>query len=502
MSLGSRFTVAMAFVAGSGLVAPAMFGQTPSAAQAQVSSTTSIVGGSIFDSTITRPLENATVQLASRSDVTKGPSFTAMTDASGFFRFPAVPPGEYLITFFHSRLDELGLVGAVKPVTVLPGGARIEIELGIPGARRLYAIFCGPKALSDSSGVLLGSITSAADGSPIEGASVTAQWFELTMGSKGLIQSRPAIRAKTTAEGRFALCRVPWDTKLAVWATAGKAMTGTIEAEVKPYGVATAELLVDVADTVRSDTATTRRGTARLAGIVRGPNGQPLPGARVGLDRTFAEATADERGAYQLGGLPAGTQTLMARAIGYVPIIMTVNLYPNRAVTKDVAFGEAAQVLETVDVQAKTIYSRSEQEFLAAKKGMGYFIDAEQIERRQPFRTSDLLRMAPGVTINQGGGLGDETQIQIRGAATLSGPCAPMLVVDGMRLEGSSGDIDQITRPENIQGMAIYRGPSETPVEYQGFNSCGAIVIWTKRGGPRAPKRSTSASPARPSSRP
>ena len=442
------------------------------------------------------------MQLASRNDVTKGPSFTTMTDASGFFRFDAVPAGEYVITFFHSRLDELGLIGAVKSLTVTAGGSRVEIELGIPGARRLYAMLCGPKAPNDSSGLLLGSISNAQDGLPLGGASVTAQWFELTMGSKGLVQSRPAIRAVTTPEGRFALCRVPWDTQLSVWATAGKATTGTVEAEVKPFGVATTELIVDVADTVRNDTATTRRGTARLAGVVRGPNGQPLAGARVGIERTYAEATADEKGTYQLSSLPAGTQTLMARAIGYVPIMMTVNLYPGRLVTKDIAFQAAAQVLETVDVEARTIYSRSEQEYLQAKKGMGYFIDADQIERRQPFRTSDLLRMAPGVTVNQSGQLGAETQIQIRGAATLSGPCAPMLVVDGMRLEGSSGDIDQITRPENIQGMAIYRGPSETPVEYQGFNSCGAIVIWTKRGGPRAPKRKPSASPARPTSRP
>lgn len=497
MSLGSRITVVMALVAATGFVPLVTRAQ-----QTIAPATRSRVGGSIFDSTITRPLEGATVQLASRTDVTKGPSFTTRTDASGFFRFDSVPAGDYLITFFHPRLDELGLIGAIRPVTVTPGGGRVEIELGIPGARRLYALNCGPKAPNDSSGVVLGSVQSAADAAPVSGASVTAQWFELTMSSRGLVQSRPAVRAKTTAEGRFAICRVPWDSKLAVWASAGKATTGTVEVEVPPFGIQVADLLVDLADSVRVDTATTRRGTARIAGVVRGPNGQPLPGARVGLRGTMSEATADERGAYKLDALPAGTQTLDARAIGYVPIAFTVNLFPARAVTKDLAFGAAAQVLETVDVQAKTLYSRSEQEFLNAKKGGGYFIDAEQIERRQPFRTSDLLRMAPGVTVNQSGALGSDTQIQIRGAANFSGPCPPMLVIDGMRLEGSSGDIDMMTRPENIQGIAVYRGPSETPVEYQGFNSCGAIVVWTKSGAARNPKRRAPASPARPSSSP
>ena len=75
-----------------------------------------------------------------------------------------------------------------------------------------------------------------------------------------------------------------------------------------------------------------------------------------------------------------------------------------------------------------------------------------------------------------------------------------MLVLDGMKLEGSAGDIDQMTRPEDIMGMAVYRGPSETPVEYQGSNSCGAIVVWTKRGGPRA--SGAQVRPARPRSNP
>jgi outer membrane cobalamin receptor len=92
------------------------------------------------------------------------------------------------------------------------------------------------------------------------------------------------------------------------------------------------------------------------------------------------------------------------------------------------------------------------------------------------------------VSIYQSGMPGSQTEIQMRGQTSISGSCPPLLVIDGMRLEGASGDIDTITRPEDIMGMAVYRGPSETPVEYQGGNSCGAIVVWTKRGGPRLPQ--------------
>jgi hypothetical protein len=293
---------------------------------------------------------------------------------------------------------------------------------------------------------------------------------------------------RTGEDGRFAICGIPWDARISLFAVAGRAATGSVNMEVPPFSVVTRDLLVDVADTLRrSDTSTVARGTARLSGVVRAPNGSPLPGARLSLRGTTTESTADAQGAYSLSGLPAGTQTLDARAIGYIPIAVSVDLYSNRPVTQDVRFDESARVLETVNVTAQQLYSRSEQEFLDAKKrGFGYFLDREQIERRNPFRTSDLLRAIPGVNIQQGN-TGSGTSITMRGMASAVGNCQPAVIVDGMRFMGDAGEIDVLSNPSDIQGMAIYRGPSETPVEYQGMNTCGAIVIWTRRGA--APAR-------------
>jgi hypothetical protein len=85
------------------------------------------------------------------------------------------------------------------------------------------------------------------------------------------------------------------------------------------------------------------------------------------------------------------------------------------------------------------------------------------------------------VTVYSGGPLGSSSTISIRGSA-LSGNCQPGLVIDGLQFQGGAGDIDQLVRPEDIAGMAVYRGPSETPVEYQSASSCGVIQIWTRRG--------------------
>ena len=442
-----------------------------------------IIVGYIFDSTVTRPLAEANIQIVTKADVTHGRSFSVLSDSSGFFRVTDVPPGEYLITFFHPRLDELGLNGPMKGMTV--SGARTDVELGVPGTQHVIALHCGAQAAMDSSGLLIGSVFQSDRPEPVAGALVTAQWFEISFSARGMVRSTPTVRATTNANGRFSMCGLPGDAMLNVWAGLGKAVTGSVNVEVKPHRVATIQLSLDVADTVLTATTTgpVRRGSARVSGTVRSPSGAVLPGARVALRGSDNETVADANGAYTLANLPGGTQTLEARAIGFVPIARSITLSAKRPLRFDVRFDSAARILQTVEVKGERVYDSATQEFMDAKKrGFGYFIDRETIENRQPFQTSDLLRTAPGVMVTSSGMPGSEANIQIRGVTSLSGSCKPTVVVDGLQLPGGSGDIDMLARPEDIAGIAIYRGPSETPVQYASNSTCGVIQIWTRRG--------------------
>jgi hypothetical protein len=442
-----------------------------------------IIVGYIFDSTVTRPLAEANIQIVTKADVTHGRSFSVLSDSSGFFRVTDVPPGEYLLTFFHPRLDELGLNAPMKGLTV--SGARTDVELGIPSTQHVIALHCGARAAMDSSGLVLGSVFQSDQPVPVAGASVTAQWLEISFSARGMVRSTPTVRATTDVNGRFSMCGLPGDAVLNVWAGLGKAVTGSVNVEVKPHRVATIQLSLDVADTVLTATTTgpVRRGTARVSGTVRSPSGAVLPGARVALRGTDNETVADANGAYTLANLPGGTQTLEARAIGFVPIARGVTLSAKRPLRYDMRFDSAARILQTVEVKGERVYDSATQEFMDAKKrGFGYFIDRETIENRQPFQTSDLLRTAPGVMVSSSGQPGSQANIQIRGVTSLTGSCQPTLVVDGLQLTGGAGDIDMLARPEDITGIAVYRGPSEVPVQYSSGSTCGVIQIWTRRG--------------------
>ena len=467
---------------GSALIASAALSQQPTPATPPPAP--SVIAGVIFDSTAMRPLAGATVQMVAKDDIGRGNAFSATSDSSGHFRIADVPSGSYVITFFHQRLDELGLSAPLRSLEAR--GERPEIVLGIPSAGRVIGLHCGARQADDSSGLLIGTVVRADQPVLVPGAIVTVQWFELSFGASGLVRSTPTFRVTTDANGRFIFCGLPDDATVSVWATSGRAATGAVDVEVKPRAVSTLELAVDVTDTVAfsADSSAPRRGSAQVSGMVLSPAGGAMPGARVALRGTDQETVADATGAFALTGLPSGTQSLEARAIGFVPVSRTVALSATRPLRVDIRFDSAARILQTVEVRGKVLFDRSAEEFNKAKKtGFGYFIDRDMIDKRQPFNTSDLLRTAPGVSVHSGGMPGGGTQIQIRGAGNFQGVCPPALVIDGMLLGREwGGDLDMLARPEDISGIAVYRGPAEVPVEYRSDGSCGLIQVWTRRG--------------------
>jgi hypothetical protein len=147
----------------------------------------------------------------------------------------------------------------------------------------------------------------------------------------------------------------------------------------------------------------------------------------------------------------------------------------------------------------------------------GHYVTAEDIEKRQAARITDLLTSLPGVNLvsMSPGGVG-ALSVQLRGSnLSDGGVCRPRVFVDGVmyargdsRLKRAAGgqdverrvedeiqeldeglSLDDIGHPSIIAAIEVYRSASQVPVQFGGTSVetlCGVIVIWTRTGTMRA----------------
>ncbi|MDE5631621.1 MAG: TonB-dependent receptor plug domain-containing protein, partial [Muribaculaceae bacterium] len=97
-----------------------------------------------------------------------------------------------------------------------------------------------------------------------------------------------------------------------------------------------------------------------------------------------------------------------------------------------------------------------------------------------------LVGASPGVVVStQGGDPSGGAAIQIRGGASLNASNAPLIVIDGVPMDGNtvkgSSNPLSLVSPENIENMTILKSASATAI-YGSRASNGVIIITTKRG--------------------
>jgi hypothetical protein len=297
---------------------------------------------------------------------------------------------------------------------------------------------------------------------------------------------RQNVRAETDAHGQFVLCGVPNDGQVTAWATFGGASTGLVTVALNRHPLAAREFLVATkALTATATAADSAVLAARLEGVVKNIDGDPIADARVYVmgSRVVARTTAS--GAFSLGGLPGGTQVVQATALGYEPGRQNVDLKPGAGRRTEIVLGRSVQRLQPLEVVGKM--GKDESSFLdRAKRGFGYFITEDDIKKRDPAIFEDIIRGVPGmqvVPVGQGYRI-----ISSRGMTDLLSDCQPSYFVDGspFYVDASNGDPFPVA-PTEIMGIEVYAGAAGVPIEFQRNQNggCGVIVIWTKRGGPR-----------------
>lgn len=249
-----------------------------------------------------------------------------------------------------------------------------------------------------------------------------------------------------------------------------------------------------------------------IVGTVVDPLRQPIEGAEVWVVGTQPRAMTSSEGGFRLYAPRTREILVQVRRPGYNAQLLkltdgwtgTILLQPGSFRLPEVQV--TARYAKPVAYAATTKY---DDYFRRRRLGFGQFVSREEIDRRQPMTTVDILTGRAGIrTSIQPPGVPGGTSVQF---ARCHGTPPPINVyVDGRRINGpwahgtaptfnqavqsdnavanqralsaSVGEILQQINPSDIELVEIYRGPGQLPAEFHDGN-CGAIAIWTRWAG-------------------
>ena len=216
----------------------------------------------------------------------------------------------------------------------------------------VLAMFCPDGVRSADQGALVGRVRSAEDGTPLSGVAVVLRWDEIGVDrASGRATLTPQSRhTMTDDQARYRFCAVPRYTPVLVQAQAADRRSGAVALRLEDEPVLVRALSLSLITAADSGA----RGTATLLGEVITATGQPVRGARAVVDAAAAgEAVANDTGVFALSQLPAGTQTLIVRALGYLPKRLSVELRAGATSGVTVVLDQTVRMLDSVRVVAR-----------------------------------------------------------------------------------------------------------------------------------------------------
>jgi hypothetical protein len=217
----------------------------------------------------------------------------------------------------------------------------------------------------------------------------------------------------------------------------------------------------------------------------------PLVSAQVELldksPKALASALTDRTGQFLLHGPRPGRFRVRITLIGYQEsIVPNVELYGGETVDAEISLAVAAIPLEPLRIvgRARTPSAYLERAgfYEREQAGVGSFLTRYEIEKRGGSLLTDALRYVPGVRLRRADRTGRRWDILLRNTR-----CPPAVVLDGaiVRMGGPARPmdmpIDDLVLLDDIDGVEIYHGPSETPPAFNRGGECGVLVIWTRR---------------------
>lgn len=450
------------------------------------------IRGIVYDSTRSTALGGAEVSLM-------GTAFVATTGRSGEFDLPAVPEGEYTLTFSHPRLDTLGIVDPGTDVSVVTDVITRTVA-AIPSAEALVSILC-PGGHGPGLGTLIGLVRDDR-GNPVAGAAIKASWSGRWTGAASSVLDTTTKEGATRSEqdGYYRVCGVPLDETVEIFAAAPSGSSARVSvparrdaffvADVRLPGAAAPALAAkEQTPEARADTRAVgvslrhEAGAGILRGIVTDAAGHPIEAAQVRPIGSGITVHTLPDGSFSISLRP-GSHVMDVRRLGYVPAKFTADARQSQDIIAAVRLEDVVQRLESMVIAEGRETSASAAPGFAERKRRlnAVFIDRERIHRQRFMELTDLLRGAPGMRVLPMRTLTGVTYIPQMNRTSFGGICPMTYYVDGMEFEPSEQGINADIRPADIEAIEAYQ-PSQVPAQFSSARSsrCGVLVIWTRQ---------------------
>ncbi len=228
--------------------------------------------------------------------------------------------------------------------------------------------------------------------------------------------------------------------------------------------------------------------TKIISGVVLDEKNNPIEGATVAVKNSTLAKSTDAKGAFTLS-MPANANTLVISSVGYDTKEMTLN---DQTVLKITLIQTATTLSNVVVINALGFETKKDRLGYASSK-----VSAEQLSTSGEAGLADALGgKASGVRVSRtSGDPGAASQILIRGQSTITRGTDPLIVLDGIPINGSSrgetnGGTTQQSRindinPDDIASIQVLKGASAAAL-WGTRAANGVIVITTKKGGSQA----------------
>lgn len=464
---------------------------TPQTAQDTTRSALGLVFGTVFDSVHNGPLTGATVFVL-------GSSRIGLTNDRGLFTIDSLKPGMHRVHIAHELLDSLGITMVTDSFEVAAGERKI-LEMAVPSSETLVGLSCNAATRRLGPSAIIGRLLDADTDQPVAGARISFAWSELSLAAG--LKRVPKVRGATAnEEGVFRICGVPSEVEGTLQADKAGITTAEIKITFIGQPLVIQGLRIGNANTVAraeldSTTGVTpgrsvgeqrfsavnyQKGTAVLRGKVVNANGVPIPNARVEVEGTTSRALTNPDGTFTLSELPSGTQSVVARQMGFSPVSQAVDLSTREAANTTITMNTPVQVLEPIVVTAESDMGLENIGFVARKRGMsGTFMDAKEIMARGPNLLTDVFRTVPSLRVVPVGPY--DYAVQSSRGNMLGGNCVKFWL-DGNPFDAIfPGDVDRMIPPYEIAAIEVYQG-STVPIQFTNAASsnCAVIVIWSK----------------------